>query len=1126
VVAVAIAMLERLNVAIVAPSMGILGGQAVQASRLLRSWENDPEVRAWLVPINPPPPHALTFSVRVKYLRTLVTQLGYWPSLARELRRADVVHVFSASYSSFLLAPLPAVLVAKLYGKPVVMNYRSGEASDHLARSAVARRTLRCVDANAVPSRFLRDVFTAHGVTSDVIPNVVDAKRFRFRPREPLRPRVLSTRNFEPLYNVPCTLRAFRLIQDSYPDATLTLVGAGSMDAALRQLAGDLRLRHVAFAGRVPPDEIWRYYAEADIYLQTPDIDNMPSSVLEAFASGCPVVSTKAGGVPAILADQLHGLLVPCGDAHAAGNAVMRLLAEPGLARRLADAALNTCATYQWSSVRGQWIALYRRIVRPRGRRDVTGMKPRTFLGRVAAMDAEESRARLTRAARTGAGRVRFALSRPRWERERLLTALHPASGPLIAAALAAARRGEWLAAHQALATHVQTRASRWPLKSAHRSALSAGITRACSGAVSRARQAADRILDGHLDLLGYRDVVAGNPPAWHRDPVHARSARRVYWADVPYLDPAIGDHKVVWEINRHQHFLTLGTAYWLTHDARYRDVFVTHLEDWLRENPPLTGINWASMLELAFRALSWTWAVEFFAAGAAGDTSPWLVDLLVALDVQLSHIANNLSTYFSPNTHLSGEALALYAVSTAFPELRRSSARAATGRAVLLRESERQVLGDGGHAELSAHYHRYSTDFYLLACLIARAAGDDAAAAFERTAHRQASFLRTIADDEGRLPLIGDDDGGRLFRFSDRPAWDASTTLSVSASVLSDVSLAVRPADTEVFWILGERPEGADPGTRRITWRSRLLAESGYFVSRSSGGNHLVFDAGPHGFLNGGHAHSDALSVDLTVRGRPLLIDPGTATYTIDRSARDRYRSARMHNTVVIDGCDPSIPAGPFRWRSRADARVLVARTSRELDFAAGAICGRGGVHVRAIVTLHGTGWLIVDRIVTTAPVTAEAWWHLHPMWHAHGWPGGVMVQSDDRVRLGLAFNQADVCVTRDPEIADVSLEYGRRELGTAIRVRHQSGRPFVMACFVAEAPLRYNTPRVGDVDSRAASLPGWTRVALAIELDGAPGRTVELHFPDTPEAQPDQRWPQPCIRAGRAKEIAVCAE
>lgn len=345
--------------------MGILGGQAVQAERLLHAWNGDPDVRAWLVPINPTPPGPFAGATKVRYLRTLATQLTYWPLLLRDLRKADVVHVFSASYFSFFLAPLPAVLIAKLYGKPVVMNYRSGQAPDHLARSAVARQTLRWVDRNAVPSRFLQEVFARFAIRADVIPNIVDTERFRFQTRDPLRPRVLSTRNFESLYNLPCTLRAFRLLQNRYPEAQLTLVGAGSEDEAIRRLAEELDLRHVTFAGRVRPEEIWRYYADADIYLQTPDIDNMPSSVLEAFASGCAVVATEAGGVPAILTDGEHGLLVPLNDPAAAATAMIRLLDDPALTRRLTAAARDTCARYQWTSVRSQWIALYRGTLRP-----------------------------------------------------------------------------------------------------------------------------------------------------------------------------------------------------------------------------------------------------------------------------------------------------------------------------------------------------------------------------------------------------------------------------------------------------------------------------------------------------------------------------------------------------------------------------------------------------------------------------------------------------------------------------------------------------------------------------------------------------------------------------------------
>jgi glycosyltransferase involved in cell wall biosynthesis len=346
--------------------MGILGGQAVQADRLLRAWEGDPDVDAWLVPINPIPPGPFRRAVEIKYLRTIATQLCYWPQLVRELRRADVVHVFSASYFSFLLAPLPAVLIAKLLGKPVVMNYRSGQAPDHLRRSAIARATLRWVERNAVPSAFLQGVFREHGISADVIPNIVDVDRFGFRRRQPLAPNILSTRNFEELYNLPCTLRAFRLVQNRYPAATLTLVGAGSEEPRLRALASELGLRNVRFAGRVAPADIWRYYAAADIYLQTPDIDNMPSSVLEAFASGCAVVSTRAGGVPAILTGDRHGLLVECGDHAAAAKQICRLLEDPALVDRLTAAARESCNQYRWQIVRSKWVALYDALVTSR----------------------------------------------------------------------------------------------------------------------------------------------------------------------------------------------------------------------------------------------------------------------------------------------------------------------------------------------------------------------------------------------------------------------------------------------------------------------------------------------------------------------------------------------------------------------------------------------------------------------------------------------------------------------------------------------------------------------------------------------------------------------------------------
>ena len=351
---------------LVAPSLSILGGQAVQADRLMRSWAGDPDIRVSLLPVNPEAPGPLRLLQRIKYVRTVMTQLIYWPALVRRLRGADVIHVFSASYSSFLLAPWPAVQVARLLGKPVVLNYRSGEAPDHLAKSRVARRTVADVDLNVVPSRFLQEVFAGFGIASRIIPNVVDLERFRFRERRPLRPHLVSTRNLEPLYNVACTLRAFRLVQDEYPDATLMLVGQGSEEPRLRTLARDLGLQGVTFVGRLDPGEIWRAYAEADIYVQTPNIDNMPTSVLEAYASGLPVVATAAGGVPAILTDGEHGLLAPLDDHQAVADAVLRLLREPSLVTRLAAQAHARCKSCTWPAVRPLWIDAYRSVLERR----------------------------------------------------------------------------------------------------------------------------------------------------------------------------------------------------------------------------------------------------------------------------------------------------------------------------------------------------------------------------------------------------------------------------------------------------------------------------------------------------------------------------------------------------------------------------------------------------------------------------------------------------------------------------------------------------------------------------------------------------------------------------------------
>jgi glycosyltransferase involved in cell wall biosynthesis len=347
------------KVLIVAPALPILGGQTVQAQRLLEKFRAEPNLQADLQPINPQFFPALQ---KIKYVRTVLTTIKYLFDLFVKIPRYDVIHIFSASYFSFLLAPTPAVLISKLFGKKTVLNYRSGEAEDHLKRWRTAIRTIRLFDKIIVPSGYLVDVFAKFGLKAETIYNFVDTQNYQFRERNPLQPVFLSNRNFEKLYNVECVLRAFAVVQRKYENARLIVAGDGAERENLHQSAKDLQLKNVEFLGRVTQKEMPELYNRADIYLNSPNIDNMPNSIIEAFASGTAVVSTDAGGIPYICESGETALLVAKNDCEALARAAIRLLEDEKLAQKIINTARENCVKYSWENVRGDWLHLYQSL--------------------------------------------------------------------------------------------------------------------------------------------------------------------------------------------------------------------------------------------------------------------------------------------------------------------------------------------------------------------------------------------------------------------------------------------------------------------------------------------------------------------------------------------------------------------------------------------------------------------------------------------------------------------------------------------------------------------------------------------------------------------------------------------
>jgi glycosyltransferase involved in cell wall biosynthesis len=356
-----IAMASRtVRVCVLAPSPDLVGGQARQAELLVQGLRDDPILKIGFIPHAPKFRGPLRVLQRIKYVRTITTTAAYWALLLTRLWRYDVIHVFSASYYSYLLSALPAVIIGKLYGKRVVLNYHSGEAEDHLTKwPLTAAPGMRIADRIVVPSGYLVDVFARFGLSASTIYNVVELELFPFRERKHPRPSFLTNRHHEALYNVPSVLRAFALIERERPEATLVVAGDGSLRPQLEALARELGIQNVKFVGRVTTREMAELHSAADVCLNGSTIDNMPVSIIECLSSGLPVVTTDAGGIPYIVQNDVTALLVRCDDHVAMAAAARRVLDEPHLAERLGRNGREECRKFRWSEVRDQWRELY-----------------------------------------------------------------------------------------------------------------------------------------------------------------------------------------------------------------------------------------------------------------------------------------------------------------------------------------------------------------------------------------------------------------------------------------------------------------------------------------------------------------------------------------------------------------------------------------------------------------------------------------------------------------------------------------------------------------------------------------------------------------------------------------------
>jgi hypothetical protein len=544
-------------------------------------------------------------------------------------------------------------------------------------------------------------------------------------------------------------------------------------------------------------------------------------------------------------------------------------------------------------------------------------------------------------------------------------------------------------------------------------------------------QQAADRILGGRFDVFALEDVPLGFPPRWNVDPKTGIEAPLEFGLSIDYRDPArVGDIKYLWEINRHLELVTLAQAWHLTGEERYALGARTLVDSWLEQCPYPRGVNWCASLEHAIRLVNWAFAWQLLGGEGArlfagrqgqGFRGRWLAGIYR----HCHFIARHFSRHSSANNHLLGEAAGLLIASLTWPLWPESRRWRDQARAELAREALLQTFEDGVNKEQAVWYHHAVADMLLIAGLFGRANGCGFGADYWRALESMLDFLASIMDVSGGVPAIGDADEGMLVRLAQpgaprRGSWPGVyRSLLASGAVLfgrPEFRLKAGSCDDKTRWLLGdaaaERFERLDASRARLPVR-RSFPRAGYYVLgdelETAAEVRIVADAGALGYLSiAAHGHADALAFTLTVGGKPFLVDPGTFAYHTERAWRRYFRGTSAHNTIMVDGEDQSVYAGPFLWLEHAAATVDEFVCSPGLQVLA---AHHDGYRRLADPLTHRRTWRydgpgatleIVDELLCSGSHTAEVFWHFAPECQVVCENGRVVAERDGlRVEL-----------------------------------------------------------------------------------------------------------------------------
>jgi heparinase II/III-like protein len=448
---------------------------------------------------------------------------------------------------------------------------------------------------------------------------------------------------------------------------------------------------------------------------------------------------------------------------------------------------------------------------------------------------------------------------------------------------------------------------------------------------------------------------ASGSPATeWRRDPCSGYLWPLEYHRDLKVQRYDGSDVRVLWELNRLNHLLTLNNT----------TEFIDQLQTWSDQNPYGRGPNWTCAMEVALRAMNILVAFERFRSSPQLDHKD-LTFILQLLQQHGRYIENNLEfSYIATSNHYLSDVTGLLWLGIMLPELREAKHWREFGLAELLREMDKQILPDGADFESSTGYHRFVVELFLYSFVLCRENKISIDEKYWRKLRQMLEYVKAYLRPDGLAPLIGDTDGGQVLPVNSHHANEHAYVLDIGAEVFNDPDLK-QPQQT-----------------------SAAFPDAGIYIMRY-GDCYLCFNAsgaGIHG--RGSHGHNDALSIEISAGGRAFIVDPGTYVYTANLEMRHAFRSTAYHSTVRIDNEEQNTTEVnmPFVIGNEAQPRVLEWQSNDNYDKVVAEHYGYrrlpSPVTHRRTVTFdkRDCSWLIEDEFTGDGEHTFEIYFHFAP--------------------------------------------------------------------------------------------------------------------------------------------------